>query len=80
LSYFSFEINITQKCTLACTYCFEDFNKKLVDINPEILKEFESKIEYLINSEKFLNKYQGINIIFWGGEPTMQSKILINKN
>ena len=77
MSYFSFEINITQKCTLACTYCFEDFNKKLSNIDPKILEEFESKIEYLINSEKFLNKYQGVNIIFWGGEPTMQSKILI---
>jgi len=70
------ELNITEFCNMRCTYCFEDnhFTKKKMTIN-EAEKLCKRLIE-LQNTEKFKKLYNGIDITFWGGEPTTNIKVL----
>nr|DAT25449.1 MAG TPA: Fe-S oxidoreductase [Caudoviricetes sp.] len=73
--YFNFDVNMTQKCTLRCTYCIENFNKpKLENITEQMLDKIIEKFRYLLNSKEFNEKYSGIGIFFWGGEPTVNFK------
>lgn len=70
--FFNFDVNMTEACTLRCTYCIENFNKsKLHNLSDEMLNKIIEKFDYLLNSDKFLKHYSGINIFFWGGEPTV---------
>ena len=75
-NYFTYEVTTTQKCDLACNYCFE--GEELQNTNtqrstPSIIKS----IYALLNDDKFMKKYQGITINFWGGEPTQNPKMII---
>ena len=64
---FHFDVNVTSKCNLACTYCSEGESCGLsstfeqpTTLTPDDLMR---KIRELDQS-----KYQAINIYFWGGE------------
>lgn len=68
---YNFDINMTQACTLRCTYCIQDFNKqKFEKLSPELTKKMIEKFDFLLNSVEFNKHYDGIRISFWGGEPT----------
>lgn len=79
----SIELLITNKCNLRCTYCFEagHYNDDDIALSCNDNKDlnFEDITDKLIGiamSDKFNDNYSGINIIFWGGEPTMKPEVV----
>lgn len=75
-NYFCFEITTTALCNLGCTYCFEGVktDKRRLDDKAEVLIQ---RIKELHASEWLNSKYDGINISFWGGEPTLNDKFVV---
>jgi radical SAM protein with 4Fe4S-binding SPASM domain len=70
---FAIEITTTQGCNFNCSYCFErDFKPNDTIINS---KDIITKIDEMLEDEWFSSKYDGIKIIFWGGEPTLNFKM-----
>lgn len=70
--FYNFDVNMTEACTLRCTYCIENFNKPHFEsLSDENLEKIFEKIDFLINDFEFLQYYDGVNISFWGGEPTL---------
>ena len=74
---YSFEVTTTQKCDMACTYCFEGEelqNTTKQRSTPDIIKAVNSMLE----SDEFRKIYdEGISLAFWGGEPTQNPKMII---
>jgi len=72
-NYYSLEITTTQSCNMRCTYCFEgaelENDKKAIDVKIVI-----QKVRELLDSKSFLERFNGIVINFWGGEPTLNYK------
>ena len=51
---YNFDVNMTQACTLRCTYCIQDFNKqKFEKLSPELTKKIIEKFDFLLKSEEF---------------------------
>ena len=76
LNNFTLEVTLTQKCDMACTYCFEGDelqNKKKQHHTDNIIKT----IEGMLLDKKFMNIYDGININLWGGEPSLNTKMVL---
>lgn len=65
-------LNMTKNCNFRCNYCYEKEtynNNYLLIKDAEIIVDFINKI---LKSEMYNNnKYSGILIIFFGGEPTL---------
>ena len=74
--FFAFDINITEGCNLGCTYCIQDFEKKLHNLSDEMILKIKHKIDFLLQNQDFLRYFDGVQIFFWGGEPSTQPKIL----
>lgn len=75
LNYFTLEVTTTQKCDMACTYCFEKDELKNTDRQTnkdEIIK----KVFILLNNEVFKETYNGITLNFWGGESTLNKTLI----
>ena len=73
---FSFEINITKQCNFNCTYCFEGNHCDLTnDIGDNLSLVFD-KIDELLNDDWWRENYDIMNIVFWGGEPTLRPLII----
>jgi len=75
---FSFEITTTALCNMSCTYCFEGLktNKQtLSNVKIEVLK---AKINQILESEWFIQRFGAFNISFWGGEPTLNGKLIVD--
>ena len=73
MSYFSLEVTTTQKCDMACSYCFEGDelqNNKKQDI------DISKTINDLLESKSFNEIYTGVKLDFWGGEPTLNTKLI----
>ena len=62
-----FILNLTNKCNLDCSYCFEK-NKDNCDITPEILDKF---ISFILKSN-----LKEISIRLFGGEPLLNLSLL----
>jgi uncharacterized protein len=74
--YFAYEVTTTQKCDMACTYCFE--GEELQNKNPQLhTDDIIKSVHEMLNGEKFLEVFNGVTINFWGGEPTLNSKMII---
>lgn len=71
------DINSTTSCNLRCTYCFEHehFDKKQVPTD-DLIKNIKEKVDFLLSSKEFLDKFDGVNINFWGGEPTLNFEFM----
>ena len=73
--FFNVEVTPTRKCNMGCTYCFEsiDVAKHQTNFtNPDdFVDSIIQKITALKNSDKFKELWGGINIGFWGGEPSL---------
>lgn len=75
--FFTLEITTTALCDLGCTYCFEGekTDKRRLDNDlPVIFKRIES---LLADEEWFQKHYDGLNISFWGGEPTLNPMFIV---
>jgi len=73
-NFFFIDINTTTTCNLRCKYCIEPF-KESKDIDNETIEKFIKRIDELLLSN-FMQAYQGITLGFWGGEPTLNPKIM----
>lgn len=72
-----FELTCSDLCTMRCTYCFEKncgFTKTET-LNDSLPVIFE-KIDYLLADEEFNSIFKGIQIDFWGGEPTINMDMI----
>jgi len=76
-NFFTLEITTSALCNLGCTYCFEGekVNKQRLDDKLDVLKV---RIYELLNSEWLKENYDGLNISFWGGEPTLNPDLIVN--
>lgn len=67
---YALEITTTEGCNFKCSYCFEK------GIAPNVFDNKHSdllvkRINELLDNEWFKEEYEGLKIIFWGGEPTL---------
>lgn len=70
---FNFEITTTQACNCKCSYCFEP-DVPFVHrprLNPAISGTAVEGIKKLLDDPWFTSTFKGINLTFWGGEPTI---------
>ena len=68
--YYNFEITTTQICNMKCTYCFEDgfmADPKTLNVDIDLIY---GKIDALLSDPWTMEHFRGVNIDFWGGEPT----------
>lgn len=78
LGKYCFEVTTTQLCNMRCTYCFEnigghlDDQRNLNDYIPNII----SKAKLMLEHPKFQEKYNGVHFAFWGGESSMNMKMI----
>lgn len=75
--YYTFELTVTQKCDMACTYCFEGEELQNTKKAPTV-EEVIPKIRELLNSEEFMRHYNGISLQAWGGEPSLATNYIIS--
>lgn len=76
--FLTFDLNIIEGCNLNCLYCFEP-KIKINKITSDTLYQFTSKIDQILSSKWFKRKFKGspfpifdgIQINFWGGEPSL---------
>lgn len=73
---YTFEVTTTQKCDMACTYCFEGEELKNPDKQVNVT-EIISSVYEMLDSSEFMKRYDGVNLNFWGGEPTLNTKLII---
>lgn len=74
---FTLEITTSALCDLSCTYCFEGekTDKRRLDNDlPVIYKRIDT---LLADEEWFQHHYDGLNISFWGGEPTLNPRFIV---
>ena len=79
------DIALTPHCNFRCPYCFESFeddnNKVLKTITKQIRTNFSKNIKQYINfvldKEKEINS---LTIVWYGGEPMLESDLLIELN
>lgn len=62
---FEFQLVVTEKCNLACTYCYMDHNAAVMDTNC-----FDNHYSFM---PTLMNKFghEKFNLVFFGGEPTL---------
>jgi len=75
---FSFEVTLTEGCNWNCEYCFEGKDKitgkkHLLNKNPEVLID---SIKNVLDNQWFNETFDGANIDFWGGEPTLNLDLM----
>ena len=77
MNQFTLEITTTALCNLGCTYCFEGVktDKRRLDDKVELVKQ---RIHEFVDSEFFNKSYDHLNLSFWGGEPTLNGKLIID--
>lgn len=74
---FTLEITTTALCNLGCTYCFEGVktDKRRLDDKVDLVKQ---RVREFVESDFFNSNYDNLNISFWGGEPTLNGKLIID--
>jgi len=75
---FTFEVTLTEGCNWNCEYCFEGNVKKTskknrLTENPQVLL---NTIDKILNGKWFKEKFDRMNIDFWGGEPTLNLPLM----
>lgn len=71
---YSIDLTTTDDCNFNCSYCFEHgyFNKNYFS-QQEL---FITRINELLDSDFFNSDYDLLGIGFWGGEPTLNEKLI----
>jgi radical SAM protein with 4Fe4S-binding SPASM domain len=72
---FTLELTTSALCDLACTYCFE--GEKVNKQRLEDLDLLIKRIYELLESDWMKKHYSGLNLSFWGGEPTLNPNYII---
>jgi radical SAM protein with 4Fe4S-binding SPASM domain len=67
----SMNVSLTNSCNLSCTYCYEQHKKNYGTFTVETLKQ---AYDFLM----FINKNPDKNFIFFGGEPLIHEKLILN--
>jgi len=72
---FTLELTTSALCDLDCTYCFEGakVNKQRLEDLDTLIKRIYEILEF----DWFKEKYSGMSISFWGGEPTLNPHYII---
>lgn len=70
------ELNITNQCNLRCSYCSE-FGKYNSKNFGDIKEKFYVFFDDLLKSDFFNKNYSDIALYFWGGEPTLESNLIL---
>lgn len=74
---FTIEITTTALCDLSCTYCFEGEKTDTAKLDAELPVLFK-RIDSILSDETWFKKYyDSLNISFWGGEPTLNPKVIV---
>lgn len=67
---FNFEVTPTEACNCCCSYCFEP--TQLLQPTPaRITRNSIKVIQALLDNHEFQAAFKGVNLTFWGGEPTL---------
>jgi len=75
--YFTLEITTNALCDLGCTYCFEGEKTDKSTLDADLGTIFK-RVDSILNDEKwFQKKYDSLSISFWGGEPTLNPKFIV---
>lgn len=61
---------VTTNCNFICSYCYQDYEIQYID------DQFE--YSFLLFLKKNINKYKSLSISWFGGEPLLVSKRLLN--
>ena len=69
------ELTTSALCDLDCTYCFE--GAKVNSQKLEALDLLIKRIYEILEFDWFKEKYNGLSISFWGGEPTLNPHYII---
>ena len=76
---YNVELTTTQKCNFRCKYCFENDKEtpelNLLEKNLQIVK---SQLYTLFSNKWFNNNFESFQIVFWGGEPSLNINIIEN--
>lgn len=77
-NHYCFEITTTQLCNMRCTYCFENIGGHLDDVRNlnDYIPNIIEKSKLMLSNEEFKQKYSGIHFSFWGGESSMNMKMI----
>lgn len=75
--YFNLEITTSALCDLSCTYCFEGEKVDPARLDGDLPLIFKRIDAILDNKEWFQEKYSGLNISLWGGEPTLNPGFIV---
>jgi sulfatase maturation enzyme AslB (radical SAM superfamily) len=74
---YNIELTTTQDCNFRCKYCFENDketpDKNLIQTNLPFVK---NQLQKLFNDDWFNNKFESFQIVFWGGEPSLNINII----
>ena len=73
---FCFEVTPTQGCNCRCSYCFESSYEPIHMTNEELYTSI-AYIKRLLEEDWFISNFKGINLTFWGGEPTLREDIIL---
>lgn len=68
-----FDLNLTQACNMRCDYCFEE--KSINYFN--MFEILYIRLDEMLESDHFKKNYDMVNFNFWGGEPTLKYKEII---
>jgi len=74
--FFNLEISTTNLCNFQCEYCFEKEEVRTAETLNNRLGEIIERIDMLLEDEWFNEIFCGINIDFWGGEPTLNHDLI----
>jgi len=78
--FYAFDVNSTTHCNLRCTYCMEHdwFEKPEGKPDRNLQDNLVEKIGYMLKNDEFNEKFGGILLNFWGGEPTINPSFIID--
>jgi uncharacterized protein len=69
---YSLDLNITNDCNWRCKYCIEKDHHCNNYMSEDTADKIIEKLDFLLDN----NYYNGINLSFWGGEPTLNHTII----
>lgn len=67
------EFTVTNKCNCRCDYCFECSHED-ISSKEEEARQVELLLNYCRNFDRLKHRY--LNVIFWGGEPMLNTDFL----
>lgn len=76
-SIYCIEITTTQYCNFRCSYCFE--NNTEINHSKNLEHDFNllvKRIDEFLESEWFNKEFDSLELAFWGGEPTINYKMI----